>query len=61
VERGLSDADLPMRLICGDAETVGDAVQTFLDVGLDGMIFNMPAGSTPEDVERAGRALDAYR
>jgi F420-dependent oxidoreductase-like protein len=60
-EHGWNDADLAPRLICGDAETVGDAVETFLDVGLDGMIFNMPAGSTPEDVERAGRALSAYR
>jgi F420-dependent oxidoreductase-like protein len=60
-EHGWSDTDLAPRLICGDARTVGDAVETFLDVGLDGMIFNMPSGSTPEDVERAGRVLSAYR
>ncbi len=57
IERGLDDEMLAMRLICGDAASVGDAIQPFLDVGLDGMIFNMPAGSSPEDVERAGWAL----
>lgn len=57
VARGLDDQMVAMRLICGDAGSVGDAIQPFLDVGLDGLIFNMPAGSTPEDVERAGRAL----
>ena len=56
-DRGWSDEDLAPRLICGDPTRVGDAVQTFLDVGLDGMIFNMPAGSSPEDVELAGRTL----
>ena len=39
------------------ADEVGDAVQTFIDAGLDGLIFNMPPGSTPEEVERAGRTL----
>ena len=42
---------------CGPAEEVGDAVQTFIDAGLDGLIFNMPPGSSPEEVERAGRTL----
>lgn len=56
-ERGLDDAEAAARLIFGEAEAVGDAAQAFLDVGLDGLIFNMPAGSTPQDVERAGRAL----
>ena len=55
--RGVDDAMLASMLICGVADEVGDAVQSFLDAGLDGMIFNMPPGSTPEEVERAGRAL----
>ncbi|MGZ5213143.1 MAG: LLM class F420-dependent oxidoreductase [Actinomycetota bacterium] len=55
--RGVDDSQLPSMLICGVADAVGDAVQAYFDVGLDGMIFNMPAGSTPEDVELAGRAL----
>ena len=42
---------------CGVPEAVGDAVQTFIDAGLDGLIFNMPPGSSPEEVERAGRTL----
>jgi hypothetical protein len=53
----VDDAMLPSMLICGVADTVGDAVQAYFDVGLDGLIFNMPPGSTPEDVELAGRTL----
>jgi len=56
-ERGLDDASVAERLICGEAEAVGDAVQALLDIGLDGLIFNMPADSTLGDVERAGRTL----
>jgi F420-dependent oxidoreductase-like protein len=55
--RGVDDAMLPSMLVCGTAEVVGNAVQAYFDAGLDGLIFNMPAGSTPEDVERAGRTL----
>ena len=55
--RGVGDAELPSMFTCGVPEEVGDAVQTFIDAGLDGLIFNMPPGSTPEEVERAGRAL----
>jgi F420-dependent oxidoreductase-like protein len=55
--RGVSDQDLPARLIWGEPETVADTVQTFLDVGLDGMIFNMPTGATPDDVALAGQTL----
>jgi hypothetical protein len=28
-------------------------------VGLGGLIFNMPTGSTPDDIDRTGRALRA--
>ena len=55
--RGIDDAMLPSMLTCGTADEVGDAVQPFFDAGLDGLIFNMPAGSTPEMVELAGKAL----
>jgi F420-dependent oxidoreductase-like protein len=55
--RGVDDSMLPSMFICGVADAVGDAVQAYFDVGLDGLIFNMPAGSTPEDVELAGRTL----
>lgn len=55
--RGVDDAMLPSMLICGVPEAVGDAVQAYFDVGLDGLILNMPAGSTPQDVELAGRTL----
>jgi F420-dependent oxidoreductase-like protein len=55
--RGVDDEMLPSMLTCGVADSVGDAVQAYLDVGLDGLIFNMPPGSTPEDVERVGHVL----
>lgn len=53
----VDDAMLPSVLICSVAYAVGDAMQAYIDVGLDGLIFNMPAGSTPDDVELAGRTL----
>ena len=55
--RGMDDSNSRRRSSAGSPEEVGDAVQTFIDAGLDGLIFNMPPGSTPEEVERAGRAL----
>jgi F420-dependent oxidoreductase-like protein len=55
--RGIDDSMLAATFICGLADQVGDAVQAFIDAGLDGLIFNMPSGSTPEEVERAGRTL----
>ncbi len=54
---GVEEATLPARLIWGDPDGVGDMAQAFFDVGLDGLIFNMPAGSTPEDVMLAGRTF----
>lgn len=57
--RGVDDATLPSVLIWGTPERIGDEVQPYLDAGLAGMIFNMPVGSTPEDVVRAGEALTA--
>jgi alkanesulfonate monooxygenase SsuD/methylene tetrahydromethanopterin reductase-like flavin-dependent oxidoreductase (luciferase family) len=44
-------------LTWGDPETVVEQSRTFLDAGLDGLIFNLPVGSTPQDVELAGRTL----
>jgi F420-dependent oxidoreductase-like protein len=58
-ERGVDDASVASRLTWGDPETTGERIRPFLDAGLDGLIFNMPRGSTPEDVDRAGRALRA--
>jgi hypothetical protein len=53
----VDDATLPSMFTCGVADEVGDVVQRFLDAGVDGLIFNMPAGSTPEQVDLAGRTL----
>jgi F420-dependent oxidoreductase-like protein len=56
-ERGVDDASIAMRLTWGSPDTIGERVRPFLEAGLRGLLFNMPKGSTPEDVERAGRAL----
>ena len=56
-DKGVDDASIGMRLTWGDPDSIGERVRPFLDAGLDGLIFNMPVGSTPEDVDRAGRAL----
>jgi F420-dependent oxidoreductase-like protein len=58
-DKGVSDADLPSRLVFGTPGSIGAAVAPYLVAGLDGMIFNMPVGSTPRDVEVAGHALRA--
>jgi F420-dependent oxidoreductase-like protein len=59
--RNVPDDGLEMRLIWGDADTVAERAQAFLDAGLQGLLFNMPAGSSPEDVARAGATLDTLR
>jgi hypothetical protein len=50
-----------MRLIWGDRAVVAEQAEAFLDVGLQGLIFNMPSGSTVEDVHRAGEAMAMVR
>jgi alkanesulfonate monooxygenase SsuD/methylene tetrahydromethanopterin reductase-like flavin-dependent oxidoreductase (luciferase family) len=55
--RGIDDSMLAATFICGLPDQVGDAVQAFIDAGLDGLIFNMPPGSSPEEIDRAGRTL----
>ena len=34
---------LEARFVIGDADTVGERLQSLLDLGLDGLTFNMPA------------------
>ena len=58
-DKRIADDALAMRLTWGDSEQIAERVRPLLDAGIDGLIFNMPTGSTPEDVERAGRALRA--
>ncbi len=55
--RGLDDEALAKTLVWGDPDHVAQGVQRFLDAGLDGLIFNMPTGSTPDDVALAGSIL----
>ena len=39
--------------------TVGEKAKTFLEAGLDGLIFNMPAGSSPDEVTLLGETLSS--
>jgi F420-dependent oxidoreductase-like protein len=55
--RGVDEAGLRASLIWGTADEVADRVREYLDTGVDGMIFNLPPGSGPEDAARAGRLL----
>ena len=55
--RRVSDDVVRSRLIWGDRDGVAQQAEAFLSAGLDGLIFNMPQGSTPDDVALAGRAL----
>src|SRR4051812_9213172 len=55
--RGMDEATARASLIWGTADEAAERIQGFFDVGLDGMLFNLPKGSTPADVERAGAML----
>jgi F420-dependent oxidoreductase-like protein len=58
-EKGIDDQAVNLRLTWGDPEMVGAKAREFLDAGLDGLIFNMPAGSTPDEVALLGKTLSA--
>ena len=60
-DRDVDDEGLAMRLTWGDRTEVAEQASAFLDAGLQGLLFNMPAGSSPDDVSRAGEALSALR
>jgi F420-dependent oxidoreductase-like protein len=60
-DRNVDDDGLAMRLTWGDRAEVAEQASAFLDAGLQGVLFNMPAGSSPEDVSRAGEALSTLR
>jgi F420-dependent oxidoreductase-like protein len=59
---GADDESLAMRLTWGDMDGVREQARTLLDAtGLGGLLFNMPAGSSVEQVAMAGEALAALR
>jgi alkanesulfonate monooxygenase SsuD/methylene tetrahydromethanopterin reductase-like flavin-dependent oxidoreductase (luciferase family) len=52
-------AQLSARLLVGDADTVGERVHDLLELGLDGVVVNMPAdGWDLEAVAHAGEVLN---
>jgi F420-dependent oxidoreductase-like protein len=50
-------ANLRRMLLIGDEATILETVQSYLDAGLDGMIFNLPDAHDLEPVEMAGAML----
>ncbi len=60
-EKGIDDEAVAMRLTWGDPDTVQTQAQALLDAGLDGLLFNMPAGSSPDEVDMLGRFLAPLR
>jgi F420-dependent oxidoreductase-like protein len=54
---GLDPERIRLGYIVGDPQAVCDQAQAFFDAGLDGLIFNMPAGTPPDVVALAGRTL----
>ena len=54
-----TQAVLTARLVMGDADAVGEQVRALLDVGMDGVVFNMPADGWDLDaVAHAGEVLN---
>jgi F420-dependent oxidoreductase-like protein len=51
-------AQLSARFVVGDPDSVGEQVRALLDLGLDGVVFNMPAdGWSLEAVAHAGEVV----
>jgi F420-dependent oxidoreductase-like protein len=47
------------RMVIGDPDHVGEKVQELLDLGLDGVCFNMPAANDLDSVALAGKTISA--
>ena len=60
-QRGVPDESVEARLWWGDPDAIRGQAKAMLDVGLGGLLFNMPAGSSPEDVRLAGETLATLR
>jgi F420-dependent oxidoreductase-like protein len=43
--------------ILGDPDTIREQIQSYLDAGLDGLVFNLPAAHDLESVEEAAEVL----
>jgi len=53
----LPKEQLARMFIAGDPGAVSRQVQAHLDAGVDGLIFSLPGGATPEEIALAGRTL----
>jgi alkanesulfonate monooxygenase SsuD/methylene tetrahydromethanopterin reductase-like flavin-dependent oxidoreductase (luciferase family) len=43
--------------LAGGPDSIAEQVQAHLEAGLDGLIFSLPHGATPDEVELAGQTL----
>ncbi|MGE3267778.1 MAG: LLM class F420-dependent oxidoreductase [Chloroflexota bacterium] len=53
----LPKEQLARLFIAGDPDAVCAQVQAHVDAGIDGLIFSLPQGATPDEVALAGRTL----
>ena len=60
-QRGIPDESVGTRLWWGDADAIAGQAKAMLDIGLGGLLFNMPSGSSAEDVRLSGEALATLR
>ena len=56
-ERGMDAEQVGGMFLLGGPDDVAEEVGALLDAGLDGLIFNMPHVSDPDEVRRAGELL----
>jgi alkanesulfonate monooxygenase SsuD/methylene tetrahydromethanopterin reductase-like flavin-dependent oxidoreductase (luciferase family) len=47
------------RIVVGDPDHVAERVQALLDLGLDGVCFNLPGADDLETVALAGKTISA--
>ena len=60
-QRGIAEESIEARLWWGDPDAIAGQTKAMLDIGLGGLLFNMPSGSTPDDVRLGGEALAMLR
>jgi len=60
-QRGIAEESIEARLWWGDPDAIAGQAKAMLDIGLGGLLFNMPSGSTPDDVRLGGEALAMLR
>jgi F420-dependent oxidoreductase-like protein len=55
--RGVAPADFRSFAVVGDPDSVGEEIATYLEAGLDGMVFNLPDAHDLDAVRLAGETV----